>query len=639
MKKFLLKRIKKVNMNDEDGFTMIDLILAIFIFMLFGVYIVSLVVNSYVKSIDIQAGSYASAYATQVAQAIDDVSLLEIQSHQDDIINYLKTRGELPIDFLEGSDYSVSVNVEDVSDAVSDELKKVAIVINYPVNGEQKQLKIDKLKINDESRYWLRISMGSSEKSVGTIVNQRTGKPIGELTKSITGINPETGEVTINIDLVYFPDEDPPKAKPTDIVLVIDNSPSMLYSAHKYERTGYYNDNLSDIKKYYTRKAILLNAAKEFVDTISNWQAQNSDSMGEIYFSIVQFHGRNRGNRSYEFSNAATTLLDLTTDTNKVKTTLTKVNAEDPGNAGIDYSKTGRYRYTSTMGYDPNSLNGKFPDTISGTNIQEGMQEGVRALKLNDTSFSDHNKIMLLMTDGVPTEDTCYPATGEGNSQSNAGATINDATYKKIMNNTWLELTGLEDKKIQLVSMMIGLSGVEYDYNYDYSRQISNSNSAMDRTIVEDIFGTHEHPQYGRFYDVATVDLDRVIREEVVADIQAIILSFNNTVVVDNFPDDIANNFELTVHGDSNYTTEGDGGVSKMTWTPSDLTAGASTSISYTLKLKDMSDKDLMNSNGELATNGEVTLTSVTSSGDPVTADFDNESGSSPTILIEKVDK
>ena len=46
-----------------------------------------------------------------------------------------------------------------------------------------------------------------------------------------------------------------------------------------------------------------------------------------------------------------------------------------------------------------------------------------------------------------------------------------------------------------------------------------------------------------------------------------------------------------------------------------------------------------MSTNGELATNGEVTLTSVTSSGDPVSADFDNENGSSPTILVEKVDK
>ena len=635
MRKNFLRNVKKIKKNDEDGFTMIDLILAIFIFMLFGVYIVSLVVNSYVKSIDIQAGSYASAYVTQVAEAIDDVSLFEIQSHQDDIINYLKTCGQLPIDFLDGSDYSVTVDVEDVSDAVSDELKKVAITINYDVNGEQKQLKIDKLKINDESRYWLRISMGSSEKSVGTIVNQRTGRPIGELTKQITGINPETGEVSITIDLVYYPDEDPPKAKPTDIVLVIDNSPSMLYSAEKAN----VHYSVSNIKKYYTRKAILLNAAKEFVDTISNWQAENSDTMGEIYFSVVQFHGRNRGNRSYEFTNAATTLLDLTTDTNTVKNALTKLNAEDPGNAGQYYSRTGRYNYISTIGYNPENLNGKFPDTISGTNIQEGMQEGVRALKLSDAQFGDHNKIMILMTDGVPTEDTCYPATGQGNSQGSAGATINDATYKKIMNNTWLELTGLEDKKIQLVSMMIGLSGVEYDYSYDYSRQISTSNATMDRTIVEDIYGTTDHPQYGRFYDVATVDLDRVIREEVVADIQAIILSFNNTVVVDTFPDDIANNFELTIHGDSNYTTEGESGVEKLTWTPSDLTAGSSTSISYTLKLKDMSDKDLMSTNGELATNGEVTLTSVTSSGDPVSADFDNENGSSPTILVEKVDK
>ena len=644
MRKLLLKKLGNKKDN-EDGFTMIDLIIAIFIFMLFGVYIVTLVVNSYVKSVDIQAGSYASAYVTQVAQAIDDVSLYDIENHQDDIINFLKTRGELPIDFLDGSDYTVSVDVEDVSDAVSDELKKVAITVNYSVNGEQKQIKIDKLKINDESRYWLRISMGSSEKSVGTIVNTRTGNPIGELTKHITGINPETGEVSITIDLVYYPDEDPPKAKPTDIVLVIDNSISMLYSAQRRNRPY----SQAEIETNYTRKTLLLNAARNFVDTIYNWQQENQDSMGEIYFSVVQFHGRNRQQTSLSFTEAASTLLDLTNDVDTVKRALTKVNDRDQRDFGQSYRiPTNSWYYDPNKeykGYNPNTLDGKFPDTISGTNIQEGIQEGVRALQLNTTQYGDHNKIMILLTDGVPTEDTYNPANGSGHSAPSGKSSnqlLNDATYIEIMDQTWGEIKGLETKKIQFVSMMIGLTGVEYDYQSSYwggayENQLTNDEG--DREIVKEIFGTHEQPVYGRFYDVQTVDLERVIRDEVVADIQAIILSFNNTVVVDTFPDDIANNFELTVHGNPNYTADGDEGVSKITWTPTDLTAGSSTSISYTLKLKDMSDKDLMNTNGELATNGDVSLTSVTSSGDPVKADFDGENGSSPTILIEKIDK
>ena len=644
MKKLLLKKLLNKK-NDEDGFTMIDLIIAIFIFMLFGVYIVTLVVNSYVKSIDIQAGAHASAYVTQVAQAIDDVSLYDIENHQDDIVNFLKTRGELPIDFLDGSDYSVSVDVEDISDAVSDELKKVAITVNYTVNGEQKQVKVDKLKINDESRYWLRISMGSSEKSVGTIKNKRTGNTIGELTKSITGINPETGEVSITIDLVYFKDQDPPKAKPTDIVLVIDNSISMLYSAQRRNRPY----TVAEIETSYTRKSLLLKAARDFVDTIYNWQKENQDSMGEIYFSVVQFHGRNR-NTSLRFTEAASTLVDLTTDIDTVKRALTKGNARDQKNYGRDYSiPTNYWNYDPNKeykGYNPNTLDGKFPDTISGTNIQEGIQEGVRSLQLNTTQYGDHNKIMILLTDGVPTEDTYDPASGNGLSQPSGKTSqqlLNNSTYIQIMDSTWGEIKGLEAKKIQLVSMMIGLTGVEYDYEsnyyggYAYENQLTGDDG--DREIVKEIFGTHEQPVYGRFYDVQTVDLERVIRDEVVADIQAIILSFNNTVVVDTFPDDIANNFELTVHGNPDYEAEGDEGVSKITWTPKDLTAGSSTSISYTLKLKDMSDKDLMNTNGELATNGEVTLTSVTSSGDQVTAEFDGENGSSPTIIVEKIDK
>ena len=360
MKKVLLKSLKRITDN-EDGFTMIDLIVAIFIFLLFGVYIINLVANSYVKTIDIQAGSYASAYATQVAEAIDDVSLLEIQNHQDDIINYLKTVGELPLDFLSGSDYSVSVDVGDINEAVSDELKKVSITIEYKVNGENKQIKIDKLKINDESRYWLRISMGSSEQSVGSIMNERTGREIGKITKSITGINPETGEITISINLYYYPEEEPPKAKPTDIVLVIDNSPSMLYGTQK-NTASYWGDvdgTFYNLMKEYSRKAQLLNAAKSFVKTIHDWQQANSSTMGEIYFSIVQFHGRNRGNGTYEFSNAATTLLDLTTDLNQVNNTLSPVMTGgrfDNANYGKKYNI---YSRESTIGYKPSEVNGK----------------------------------------------------------------------------------------------------------------------------------------------------------------------------------------------------------------------------------------------------------------------------------------
>ena len=131
------KRNKKF--LDNKGVTGMDLTISIIILSILSGLIVSLMSSIYKTSIEIQKSANAMAYATIVLEKVDAKSFNEVN---DDFVNTLKNNGEVEI----GSDYTINFATEEIE---VDLLKKVIVNVLYDVNGEQKVIKISKLKIKE----------------------------------------------------------------------------------------------------------------------------------------------------------------------------------------------------------------------------------------------------------------------------------------------------------------------------------------------------------------------------------------------------------------------------------------------------------------------------------------------------------
>lgn len=131
------KRNKKF--LDNKGVTGMDLTISIIILSILSGLIVSLMSSIYKTSIEIQKSANAMAYATIVLEKVDAKSFNEVN---DDFVNTLKNNGEVEI----GSDYTINFATEEIEVNL---LKKVIVNVLYDVNGEQKVIKISKLKIKE----------------------------------------------------------------------------------------------------------------------------------------------------------------------------------------------------------------------------------------------------------------------------------------------------------------------------------------------------------------------------------------------------------------------------------------------------------------------------------------------------------
>ena len=295
----------------------------------------------------------------------------------------------------------------------------------------------------------------------------------GYISKTIVDSNSIAGEVTIELKLANIKKEET-TSKDTEIILVIDNSISMGFKTAEGE----------------TRKSILLNSSKNFVNNIYN-------TSSGVKIGIVKFNGE-RGLFAPLY--AATTITKLTSKKEEVISGLEKIENES---------------------------------TESGTNIQKGL---IKAEEL--FSESNGNKVIILLTDGTPTED------GKGNDVNNSQMVMTNEKYKTILSNTKNELVNIKNKGIKLISLMTGINSNDVDENGDVI-----TNSEDDLEAIKTIFGTEKEPTAGKFYNVKTTDINQVIKNDITSDIQEILNTpMNNVKVTDYFPKEITDNFEFSCH-------------------------------------------------------------------------------------------
>ena len=122
--------MKKIISNNK-GITGIDLTIGIIVLSIFSGVIISLMVNTYSTVVEIRKSANAMAYATIILEKVDD-----------SFVSYLEALGEVDI----SDDYKVEFSTETLEDS----FKKAIITVRYDVNGEEKSITINKLKVKEK---------------------------------------------------------------------------------------------------------------------------------------------------------------------------------------------------------------------------------------------------------------------------------------------------------------------------------------------------------------------------------------------------------------------------------------------------------------------------------------------------------
>lgn len=138
---------KKNTLVDNKGVTGIDLAISLIIIAIFSGVIAMLMANMYRTSIEIQRSANAMAYATIVLEKVDEKSFEEIE---DDFVEKLKSSGEFSMD----DSYSINFSTDILEENL---FKKIVVKINYEIGGEQKSITINKLKIKEIYKEWVKI--------------------------------------------------------------------------------------------------------------------------------------------------------------------------------------------------------------------------------------------------------------------------------------------------------------------------------------------------------------------------------------------------------------------------------------------------------------------------------------------------
>lgn len=243
------------------------------------------------------------------------------------------------------------------------------------------------------------------------------------------------------------------------------------------------------------------------------------------------------------------------------------------------------------------------------------------ALRLANTSFSENvNKVVITLVDGIT-------QTGIGIDNVISGGTF---AAKADLNAKAVAIQG-EINTLKNIGANFIVLRSEYDnYIYTYGSSITvDANEYIDL-----MYGTIDNPYCGKIYEVTDENLGKIITEDIYMYIYNMIQNLiSNITITDYFPDDITDNFEFSyVSKPSSGTISSTITDNKIVYTLDELAGNESVTISYKLKLKDMSNSDLLDK--VISTNEKVVLTYTDNSDE----DYEVTLTSSPSIQLTKVE-
>ena len=259
-------------------------------------------------------------------------------------------------------------------------------------------------------------------------------------------------------------------------------------------------------------------------------------------------------------------------------------------------------------------------DGIEANGARTDIDAGLQVARDNFSTTENLNKYVILLTDGVPN-------TAVG------GPTL---TYSgEITTKTRATLQSIIDKNINIVTVM---TGVDSTYMPDPSGNLSPE--AANKTyldLAEEIFGTQEAPNYGKFYYVTDSDVTNTITNDVYSDV--IIIKKNeikNITVVDYFPANILENYDYEILEQPNVgqvSAEVNYENNSITWYIENLPAGATATFKYKLTLKENFNEEIINV--VTPTNEKVDVTYTDPDENTKTATSDE----SPSVILKKEEK
>ena len=238
-------------------------------------------------------------------------------------------------------------------------------------------------------------------------------------------------------------------------------------------------------------------------------------------------------------------------------------------------------------------------DTIETIGYRTDIDAGVQIARNNFSTDTNLNKHLILLTDGVP--------------NTVVGGPVNQYSGE-VKTKTKATLQSVKDKGINIITVM---TGVNSTFMPDQDGNVcAEAAGKTYKDLAEEIFGTQEAPNYGKFFYVTDSQVEDTITQDIFENVVTIIKNeIKDIVLVDYFPSIILANYNFEIVEQANI------GV---------LQAGETASFKYKLVLKENFDRTIINV--ETPTNEKVDVTYTDTKGTEQKATSDV----SPSIMLKK---
>lgn len=256
-------------------------------------------------------------------------------------------------------------------------------------------------------------------------------------------------------------------------------------------------------------------------------------------------------------------------------------------------------------------------DTIETKGYRTDIDAGLQIARDNFSTDSNLNKYLILLTDGVP--------------NTVVGGPVNQYSGE-VRTKTKATLQSVADKGINIITVM---TGVDSTYMPDPDGNVCSEAAGKNyKDLAEEVFGTQEVPNYGKFFYVT----DDKATDTIVTDVYKNIITYikneiKNITLVDYFPNLIIANYDFEILEKENIgevTPTVNTENNSITWKIETLGAGETASFKYKLTLKEKFDEKIINV--ETPTNEKVDVTYTDTNGD----EKKETSDVSPSIILKK---
>lgn len=377
---------------------------------------------------------------------------------------------------------------------------------------------------------------------------ENTEDTYGKINKTIIASDETTGEVTVEVKITNTNNNGEDDTK-----IVYDNTEIFFMVPESEIKDGRYNEEISEkLDEYFTY-------IEEFANKV--FERNTKVKIGIIGISGPDDSAVNGSETDSEI------LVNLTND--------------------IETIKSGR---------------SKIPDNeIYFLNLQS-------AIRLAKQSYSQStNKILISLFDNTPKSaiGICNEAVRESDQ---TWEDVVDIKINSFVSNTKAEMLSLKDSNIDFILLRPDNTSFNQKWYHATTNELVLDFDGS--SYVQDLYGSIDNPTYGKMYSLNNDNLQRIITEYMYNDvIEKIGTSINNVKIIDYFPQDVIDNFDITIL-DSNVGQVSDSvdiETRSITWNIETLNGNESATLQYKLKIKDMKNANLIDK--VINTNEKITVT------------------------------